>query len=329
MRRRDFIKVIGGGAVAWPLVARAQQQPGRVRLIGSLTGIAEGSGSEVRYAAFRQELQRLGWIDGQNVRIDVRFGEGNAARMRKQAAELVALSPDVIVTGGGLATELVLQATRTIPIVFAAVADPVGSGLVESLAEPGGNATGFLQFEYSLSAKWPELLKEIAPNLKRVAVIWDPTATGGIGQFAVIQSVAPAIGIDVRPMSVHGDIESVIAKFARVPNGGLIVTASAPTATTTRLELITALAARYKLPAIAFFKFFVTGGGLMSYGAEFVDQYRRAAGYVDRVLKGEKPADLPVQAPNKYELVINLKTAKELGLTVPPTLLARADEVIE
>ena len=186
-----------------------------------------------------------------------------------------------------------------------------------------------MQFEYSLSAKWPELLKEIAPNVKRVAVIWDATVTAGIGQFAVIQSVAPAIGIDVRPMSVHGDIESVIAKFARVPNGGLIVTASAPTATATRLELITTLAARYKLPAIAFVKSFVTGGGLMSYGAEFVDQYRRAAGYVDRILKGEKSADLPVQAPNKYELVINLKTAKELGITVPPTLLARADEVIE
>ena len=329
MRRRDFIKVIGGGAVAWPLVARAQQQPGRVRLIGALTGTADGPELKVRFAAFRQELQHLGWIDGQNVRIDVRFGEGNAARMRKQAAELVALSPDVIVTGGGQATELVLQATRTIPIVFVLVPDPVGSGLVESLAEPGGNATGFAQFEYSLSAKWPELLKEIAPNVKRVAVIWDATVTAGIGQFAVIQSVAPAIGIDVRPMSVHGDIESVIAKFARVPNGGLIVTASAPTATATRLELITTLAARYKLPAIAFVKSFVTGGGLMSYGAEFVDQYRRAAGYVDRILKGEKSADLPVQAPNKYELVINLKTAKELGITVPPTLLARADEVIE
>ena len=329
MRRRDFISGVLGSAAVWPLPALAQQQPGRVRLIGSLTGIADDSELKVRYAAFRQELQRLGWIDGQNVRIDVRFGEGNAARMRKQAAELVALSPDVIVTAGGQAAELVLQATRTIPIVFATRPDPVGSGLVESLAEPGGNATGFAQFEYSLSAKWPELLKEIAPNVKRVAVIWDPTVPAGIGQFAVIQSVAPAIGIDVRPISVHGDIESVIAKFARVPNGGLIVTASAPTATATRLELITTLAARYKLPAIAFFKFFVTGGGLMSYGADFVDQYRRAAGYVDRILKGEKPADLPVQTPNKYELVINLKTAKELGLTVPPTLLARADEVIE
>ena len=329
MRRRDFIRGVLGSAVVWPLTALAQQQPGRARLIGSLTGIAEGSGSKVRYAAFRQELQRLGWIDGQNVRIDVRFGEGNAARMRKQAAELVALSPDVIVTGGGQATELVLQATRTIPIVFVLVPDPVGSGLVESLAEPEGNATGFLQFEYSLSGKWPELLKEIAPHVKRVAVIWDPTITSGIGQFAVIQSVAPAIGIDVRPINVHGDIESVIARFARVPNGGLVVTASAATATATRLELITTLAARHKLPVISPLKHFVTSGGLMSYGPDFVEQYRRAAGYVDRILKGEKPADLPVQAPNKYELVINLKTAKELGLAVPPTLLARADEVIE
>jgi putative tryptophan/tyrosine transport system substrate-binding protein len=329
MRRRDFISGVLGSAAVWPFAALAQQQPGRVRLIGALTGVGDDAESKVRYAAFRQELQRLGWIDGQNVRIEVRFGEGNAARIHKQAAELVALSPDVILTTGGLAAELMLQATRTIPIVFALLPDPVGSGLVASLAEPGGNATGFSQFEYSLSAKWPELLKEIAPNLKRVAVIWDPKTTAGIGQFAVIQSVAPAIGIDVRPISVHGDIESVIAKFARVPNGGLVVTASAPSATATRLELITTLAARHKLPVIAPFKFFVISGGLMSYGPDFVEQYRRAAGYIDRILKGEKPADLPVQAPNKYELVINLKTAKELGLTVPPTLLARADEVVE
>jgi ABC-type uncharacterized transport system substrate-binding protein len=329
MRRRDFISGVLGSAAVWPLPALAQQQPGRVRLIGSLAGIADDPELKVRYAAFRQELQRLGWIDGQNVRIDVRFGEGNAARMRKQAAELVALSPDVILTTGGQAAELVLQATRTIPIVFANVPDPVGSGLVESLAEPGGNATGFAQFEYSLSAKWPELLKEIAPNVKRVAVIWDPTITAGIGQFAVIQSVAPAIRIDVRPISVHGDIERAIARFAQVPNGGIIVTASAATATATRLELITTLAARYKLPAIAPFKFFVTRGGLMSYGADFTEQYRRAAGYVDRILKGDKPADLPVQAPNKYELVINLKTAKALGLDVPVHLQQIADEIIE
>jgi len=299
-----------------------------MRVIGALTGIGEDSETKVRYAAFRQELQRLGWVEGQNVRLEVRFGEGDQARMRKQAAELISLSPDVILTTGGQATELTLQATRTIPIVFAIVPDPVGSGFVESLAEPGGNATGFLQFEYSLSAKWPELLKEVAPNIKRAVVIWDPTITAGIGQFAVIQSVAPSIGIDVRPISVRSDIERAIATFARAPNGGLILTASAAVATAARLELVTALAARYKLPGIAPIKEFVSGG-LMSYGSDFVEQYRRAAGYVDRILKGDKPADLPVEAPNKYELVINLKTAKALGLTVPPAMIARADEVIE
>ena len=329
MRRRDFIEGVLGSAAAWPLPALAQQQPGRVRLIGALTGIADDPLTKAEYAAFRQELQRLGWIEGQNVRIDVRFGEGDASRIRKQAAELVALSPDVILSTGGVSTELLLQATRTIPIVFVIVPDPVGSGFIESLAEPGGNATGFMQFEYSLSAKWPELLKEIAPNVKRVAVIWDPTITAGIGQFAVVQSVAPSLGIDVRPISVHGDIERAIAGFARVPNGGLVVTASAATATETRRELITTLATRYKLSVVTNTKVFVTGGGLVSYGADFVGQFRRAAGYVDRILKGDKPADLPVQAPNKYELVINLKTAKALGLTVPPSLLARADEVIE
>jgi putative tryptophan/tyrosine transport system substrate-binding protein len=329
MRRRDFIRGVLGSAAVLPLPALAQQQSGRMRLIGALTGIADDSETKARYAAFRQELQRLGWVDGQNVRIDARFGEGDAARIRKEAAELVALSPEVILTTGGQSTELVLQATKTIPIVFAIVPDPVGSGFVESLAEPGGNATGFAQFEYSLSAKWPELLKEIAPDVKRVAVIWDPTITAGIGQFAVIQSVAPSIGIDVRPISVHSDIERMIAAFARVPNGGLIVVASAAVATVTRLESITTLAARYKLPAIAPFRFFVTRGGLMSYGADFIEQYRRAAGYVDRILKGDKPADLPVQAPTKYELAINLKTAKSLGLAVPQSLVARADEVIE
>ena len=311
-----------------PLPALAQQRD-RVRLIGALTGISDESDSKVRYAAFRGELQRLGWVDGQNVRIETRFGEGDAARIRKQAAELIRLSPDVILTTGGQATELVLQATRTVPVVFAIVPDPVGSGFVESLAEPGGNATGFAQFEYSLSAKWPELLKEITPNLKRVAVIWDPSITAGIGQFAVIQSVAPSIGIDVRPINVHGDLERVIAGFARVPNGGLVVTASAAAATVARRELITELATRHKLPVIAPFKIFVTGGGLMSYGADFVEQYRGAGGYVDRILRGEKPADLPVQVPSKYELAINLNTAKTLGLTVPPMLLARANEVVE
>jgi len=329
VKRREFIRGVLGSAVLWPLPAFAQQQPGRLRLIGALTGIGDDSESKARYTAFRQELQRLGWIDGQNVRIDVRFGEGDASRMRKQAEELVALSPDIILSSGGQATQLLLQTTRTVPIVFTIVPDPVGSGFVESLAEPGGNATGFAQFEYSLSAKWPELLKEIAPDVKRVAVIWDPANIGGNGQFAVIQSVAPSIGIDVRPISVHGDIERAIASFARVPNGGLIVTASAAAATETRRELITTLAIRNKLPAISPFPFFATGGGLMSYGADYIEQYRRAAGYVDRILKGEKPADLPVQAPTKYDLVINLKAAKALGLTIPPTLFARADQVIQ
>jgi putative ABC transport system substrate-binding protein len=329
MRRRDFIEGVLGSAAAWPLPALAQQQPGRVRLIGALTGIADDSGTKAQYAAFRQELQRWGWIDGQNVHIEARYGEGDASRLRKQAAELVALSPDVILSTGGVSTEQALQATRTIPIVFVIVPDPVGSGFIESLAEPGGNATGFIQFEYSLSAKWPELLKEIAPNVKRVAVIWDPTIPAGIGQFAVIQSVAPSLGIDVRPISVHGDIERAIAGFARVPNGGLVVSASASVATEARRELITTLAARHKLPLVANTKFFVTGGGLMSYGADFIEQFRRAAGYVDRILKGDKPADLPVQAPTKYELAINLKTAKSLGLTVPQSLIARADDVIE
>jgi putative tryptophan/tyrosine transport system substrate-binding protein len=328
MRRRDFIGGVLGCAAVWPLSAFAQQQSGRMRLIGVLTGIADDAEAKARYAAFRQELQRLGWVDGQNVRIEARFGEGDTARIRKYAAELIALSPDVILSTGGTSTEQLLQATRTIPVVFAIVPDPVGSGFVESLAEPGGNATGLSQFEYSLSAKWPELLKEIAPDVKRVAVMWDPTIAAGIGQFAVIQSVAPSFGIDVRPISLHSDIERAVADFARVPNGGLVVSASAAAATETRVELITRLAARYRLPAIAPYKFFVSGGGLMSYGADFVEQFRRAAGYVDRILKGDKPADLPVQAPTKYDLVINLKTAKALGLTVPATLLARA-EVIE
>jgi putative ABC transport system substrate-binding protein len=328
MRRRDFIGGVLGCAAVWPLSAFAQQQSGRMRLIGVLTGIGDDAEAKARYAAFRQELQRLGWVDGQNVRIEARFGEGDTARIRKYAAELIALSPDVILSTGGTSTEQLLHATRTIPVVFAIVPDPVGSGFVESLAEPGGNATGLSQFEYSLCAKWPELLKEIAPDVKRVAVMWDPTIAAAIGQFAVIQSVAPSFGIDVRPISLNSDIERAIAGFARVPNGGLVVSASAAAATETRNELITRLAARYRLPAIAPYKFFVTGGGLMSYGADFIEQFRRAAGYVDRILKGDKPADLPVQAPTKYDLVINLKTAKALGLTVPATLLARA-EVIE
>jgi putative tryptophan/tyrosine transport system substrate-binding protein len=327
MRRRAFIAALGG-AVAWPIAARAQQQPGRVRRVGVLIGIAANDpDAQTRLAAFVQTLQQLGWTDGRNVRIDTRWASGDAELIRRYAAELVALAPDVIfVTGAAVAP--LLQATHTVPIVFAAVADPVGSGFVDSLSQPGGNATGFMQFEYGLSGKWLELLKEIAPSLTRVIVLWDPE-TAGIGQFAIIQSVATSAGVDVRPVKLRdaGEIERAITAFARAPNGGLIVTASAWSVV--RRDLIIALAARHKLPAVYFERFFVVAGGLISYGANFVDQYRRAAGYVDRILKGEKPADLPVQAPTKYELVINLKTAKALGLDVPPTLLARSDEVIE
>jgi putative tryptophan/tyrosine transport system substrate-binding protein len=328
MKRRDFITLLGGAVAAWPLAARAQQQPGRVRRVGVLIGIAVNDpDAQTRLAAFVQTLQQLGWTDGRNVRIDTRWASGDAELIRRYAAELVALAPDVIfVTGAAVAA--LLQATHTVPIVFAAVADPVGSGFVDSLSQPGGNATGFMQFEYGLSGKWLELLKEIAPSLTRVIVLWDPE-TAGIGQFAIIQSVATSAGVDVRPVKLRdaGEIERAITAFARAPNGGLIVTASAWCVV--RRDLIIALAARHKLPAVYFERFFVVAGGLISYGANFVDQYRRAAGYVDRILKGEKPADLPVQAPTKYELAINLKTAKALGLEVPPTLLARADEVIE
>ena len=271
----------------------------------------------------------MGWTDGRNVRIDIRWGAGDADRIRKYAAELVALAPDVILATGSAAVGPLLQATRTVPIVFVHVADPVGAGFVESLARPGGNATGFTTFEYGMSGKWLELLKEIAPGVTRAAVLRDPAIAAGIGQFGAIQSVAPSLGVEVSPVDVRdaGEIERAVAAFARAPNGGLIVTASA--LAIVHRDLIITLAARHKLPAVYFARYFVTGGGLISYGPDLVDQYRRAAGYVDRILKGEKPADLPVQAPTKYELVINLKTAKALGLDVPPTLLARADEVIE
>ncbi len=271
----------------------------------------------------------MGWTDGQNVRIDYRYGGGNANNTRKYAAELAALAPDVILSTGGPATEQFLKATHTVPIVFVFVPDPVGSGLVDRLSRPGGNATGFTQFEYSLSAKWLELLKQIAPGVTRAAVLRDPAITAGIGQFAVIQSVAPSVGVEVSPVNVTdtSEIERAVAAFAREPNGGLVVTASA--LAVIHREKIVALAAQHKLPAVYSQREYVTGGGLMSYGADFKDQYKRAAEYVDRILKGEKPGDLPVQAPTKYELVINLKTAKALGIAVPPPLLARADEVIE
>jgi putative tryptophan/tyrosine transport system substrate-binding protein len=328
MRRREFITLIGGAAAAWPLAARAQQTE-RVRRIGVLTGIANEPDTQARHAAFLQELRQLGWTEGRNVRIDARWAAGNAADTGKYAAELVALAPDVILAIGSGTVAALLQATRTVPIVFAIVPDPVGAGYVDSLSRPGGNATGFMQFEYGLSAKWLELLKEIAPGVTRAAVLRDSALPAGIGQFAVIQSVARSVGVDVSPVNMRdaSEIERSIVGFARATNGGLILTAG-PLASIHR-ELIITLAARYKLPAVFFQRQFVAAGGLVSYGPNFVDEHRRAAAYVDRILKGEKPADLPVQAPTKYELVINLKTAKTLGLAVPPSLLTRADEVIE
>jgi putative ABC transport system substrate-binding protein len=328
MRRREFITLLAGAAAAWPFAVRGQQAD--LRRIGVLMTLAKGDPEEQsRYATFLQGLQQLGWTEGRNVRIDTRWSAGNAADIRKYAAELVALAPDVIVTSGAAGLGAMLQATRTVPIVFAIVPDPVGAGFVNSLSRPGGNATGFLMFEYSLCAKWLELLKQIAPDVTRAAVLRDPAITAGIGQFAVIQSVAPLVGVDVSPvnMSNAAEIERSVAAFARSADGGLILTASALSAV--HRDLIIALAARYKLPAVYQERTYVAGGGLVSYGPNFLDQYRRAASYVDRILKGEKPADLPVQAPVKYELVINLKTAKALGLDVPLPLQLRADEMIE
>jgi putative ABC transport system substrate-binding protein len=330
MRRRKFIALVGAAAATWPLAVRAQQ-PNRMRLIGVLMGsAADDPELQTRIAAFAQGLAQLGWADGRNVRIDTRWATTNADDIRRQAAELAALAPDVILAATGTATVApLLQATRTVPIVFVVVIDPVGAGFVASLARPGGNATGFLMFEYGLSAKWLELLKQIAPGVTRVAVLRDPAIASGIGQFGAIQSAAPSLGLEASPVNVRdvGEIERDIAAFTRSSNGGVIVTASA--LATRHRDLIITLAARHRLPAIYASRYFVTDGGLISYGPDLLDQYRRAAGYVDRILKGEKPADLPVQAPTKYEFVINLKTAKALGLEVPPNLLARADEVIE
>jgi putative tryptophan/tyrosine transport system substrate-binding protein len=328
MKRRAFITLLGGAAT-WPLAARAQQSSGMRRIGVLLPVAADDPDAQANIAAFLQVLQQLGWSDGRNVRIDTRWAAGNADNIRKYAAELAALAPDVIFTSGTATLAPLLQAARTVPIVFGSVADPVGAGFIKSLARPGGNATGFIQFEYTLSGKWLELLKQISPGVTRVAVLRDAAITSGIGQFAVIQSVAPSVGVEVSAINVRdaGEIEGDIADFARTSNGGLIVTASA--LASTHRDLIIALAVRHKLPAVYYRRYFVARGGLISYGYDSVDQYRRAAGYVDRILKGEKPADLPVQAPTKYELVINLKTAKALGIDVPPQLLARADEVIE
>jgi|KBSMisStandDraft_5_1062788.scaffolds.fasta_scaffold350586_1 putative ABC transport system substrate-binding protein len=330
MRRRDFLGVVVGSA-AWPIAAHAQQVD-RMRRVGILSGLAaDGSDQlgQTNVATFSQALQQLGWIDGRNVRIDHRSIGGNAEDARKSATELVALGPDVLVATGGASIGPLFQATRSIPIVFANVPDPVGSGFVKSLSRPGGNTTGFLQFEYSLTGKWPELLKQIAPNVTRAAVLRDLAITAGIGQFAVIQAMAPSQNLEVTTINASDEQEIArgIEASARIPNGGLIVTASA--SNIGNRQLIVALAARHKLPAVYFQRAFVTEGGLVSYGADFFDQFRRVAGYIDRILKGEKPADLPVQAPTKYELAINLRTAKALGLTVSPALLARADEVIE
>jgi putative ABC transport system substrate-binding protein len=289
----------------------------------------EDADNKARRAAFEQGLQQLGWTPGRNVRIDYRYSGGDPVISRKQAEELVSFAPDVIVSTGSFSTEQLLRVTHTVPVVFALVPDPVGSGFVDSLSQPGGNATGFMQFEYGLSGKWLELLKEIAPGLKRAIVLWDPAITAGIGQFAIIQAAAASAGVDLKPVNLRdaGEIERAITAFARAPNGGLIVTGSA--LSSVHRDLIVALAARHKLPAVYYVRFFVTAGGLLSYGADFFDQYRQAATYVDRILKGERPANLPVQAPTKYQLVINLKTAKALGITIPPSVLARADEVIE
>jgi ABC-type uncharacterized transport system substrate-binding protein len=329
LKRREFITLVSSAA-AWPLAAARSQQAGGVRRIGVLMGLAaDDPESQARLGAFAQGLQQLGWTIGQNLRIDYRWGAGNADNMRKYAAELVALAPDVILAHSSAAVAPLLQASRTVPVVFALVADPVGSGFVNSLARPGGNVTGFTNFEYAMSGKWLELLKEIAPNLKCAAVLRESAIAAGPGQFGAIQAAAPTLGVDVRPVDVRvaSEIERDITAFAQGRNGGLIVTGS-PAASVHR-DLIIGLAARHRLPAVYNSGFYVTSGGLLAYGPNFVDPFRRAAAYVDRILKGENPADLPVHAPTKFELVINLKTAKALKLDIPATVLARADEVIE
>jgi len=328
MRRREFIALLGGAAT-WPLIARAQQGE-RARRICMLESVsADTPGIKARHAAFLEGLQQSGWTPGRNVQIEARYAEGDEASLRKHAADLVALAPEVFVAGSGAAAQLVLKLTQTIPIVFVIVPDPVGSGLVESLSQPGGNATGFMMFEYNLCGKWLELLKEIAPSVTHAAILRNAGAAFGIGQFAVIQAVAPSVGIEVSSIDLRGpaQIERAIATFAQKPNGGMIQVAS-PTGAA-NVNLIIAAAARHKLPAVYDQQPFVVAGGLISYGPNFADQYRRAADYVSRILNGEKPADLPVQVPNKYELAINLRTAKALGLDIRQALLARADEVIE
>jgi len=326
IRRRDFITLLGGAVASWPLAVRAQQ---RTRRVGVLLGLtADDLESSRRVTVFAQTLQQLGWSEGRNLHLEYRWGAGDVGLLQKYAAELVALAPDVIVANGDSAMGPLQQATRTIPIVFVNASDPVGAGFVASLAQPGGNVTGFTAFEFTLSAKWLELLKDIAPRVTRVAVIRDPTVPGGVGQFAAIQGAAVALGVELVTVDMrsNAEIDRGVTAFARQPNGGLITTS--PRSAVHRSTII-ALAARYRLPAVYPYRYHVTSGGLIAYGADIVDQYRHAAAYVDRILKGENPADLPVQAPTKYELVINLKTAKALGLELPASVLGRADEVIE
>jgi putative ABC transport system substrate-binding protein len=328
MRRREFIAVLGIAA-AWPLAASAQQ-PEQLRLIGVLMNrAADDADGRARLVAFQQAMKDLGWSDGRNIRIDTRWGENDVNRTGKYAAELVALAPDIVLAGGTASVAALQHVTRTLPVVFAGVADPVGAGLVDTLARPGGNVTGFMNFEYNLSGKWLELLKQIAPRVTRAAVLRNPAIPAGIGQFSAIQAVAPSVGVEVRPIGVQdtGEIERALTAFARAADSGLIVTASA--LASVHVDRIVGLAGRLMLPAVYPYSNIVTRGALASYGPDLIDQFRRAAGYVDRILKGEKPANLPVQAPTNYELVINLKTAKALGLDIPPMLLARADKVIE
>jgi putative tryptophan/tyrosine transport system substrate-binding protein len=333
VKRREFIALLAGVAATpsllWPFAARAQQSE-RMRRIAVLMNLAEDDREGLaRLATFKPALQELGWVDGRNARFDIRWGAGNDERYRMLATELVALSPDVILGAAGSAVPSLLRATRTVPIVFTQTPDPVGAGFVESLARPGGNATGFTNLEYGLSGKYLELLKEMVPNVKRAAILRDATDPAGTGQWGAIQSVAPLLGLVLTPIGMRDadEIERALSAFARIADGGLVITGSAPAAV--HRDLIIALADKYRLPAVYPFKFFASAGGLLSYGPDTLDQFRRAAGYVDRILKGERPADLPVQSPTKYELAINLKTAKALGLTVPDSLLARADEVIE
>jgi len=329
VQRREFIKAISGLAAAWPLTAYAQKPERMRRIAVILATTVDDAEFQTWLGAFLQGLQQSGWSIGQNVRIETRWATNNAASIRKHAAELVALAPDVILAHGASTVGALLQVTRTIPIVSPVFGDPVGAGFVDSMARPGGNVTGFMSFEYSIAAKWLEILKEIAPGVTRVAVLRDTSTGSGTGQFGAIQAVAPSLKVDVRPVNMldAAEIERNVANFARTPNGGLIVVASA--AATRHRDLTVGLAARHKLPAVYYERSFAVAGGLISYGPDFADQYRRAAGYVDRILKGDKPAEMPVQAPTKYELVINLKTAKALNLSVPQSLLARAAEVIE